>query len=108
MFADVYLRRCRGQRLRQSDENAQTPRYGALQLAHVGTGGPGYTVLTLQAVNNHTEGGKLLCLYEPVIIGLGNGWLAFRGFESLALTDGGTVSFVQEWRCRVTARARCG
>ena len=108
MFADVYLRRCRGQRLRPSEESAQTPRHGALQLAHVGTGGPGYTVLTLQAVNNHTEGGKLLCLYEPVIIGLGSGWLAFRGFESLALTDGGTVSFVQEWRCLVTERARCG
>ena len=108
MFADVYLRRCRGQRLRSSDEIAQTPRHGVLQLAHVGTGGPGYTVLTLQAVNDPTQEGELMCLYEPVIIGLGNGWLSFRGFESLAIADGGTVSFVQEWRCRVTERARCG
>ena len=108
MFADVYLRRCRGQRLRPSEESAQTPRHGALQLAHVGTGGPGYTVLTLPVVNNPTPEGDLMCLYEPVIIGLGNGWLAFRRFESLAIADGGTVSFVQEWRCRVTGRARRG
>ncbi len=108
MRADVYLRRCRGQRLRPSDENAQTPRHGVLQLAHVGMAGAGYTVLTLQAVGNPTQEGELLRLYEPILIGLGNGWLTFRGFESLATTDGGTVSFVQEWRCRVTERARCG
>ena len=108
MHADVYLRRCHGQRLRPSDENAQTPRYGVLQLAHVGTTGSGYAVLTLQAVGKPTQEGELLRLYEPVIIGLGNGWLSFRGFESLAAADGAAVSFVQEWRCKVTERAPRG
>ena len=108
MYADVYLRRCRGQRLRPPDENAQTPRYGVLQLARVGTTGSGYAVLTLQALGNPTQEGELLRLYEPVIIGLGNGWLSFRGFESLATADGAAVSFVQEWRCKVTERAPHG
>lgn len=103
MHADVYLRRCRGKRLRPAEENAQTPLYGVLQLAHVGMNSPGYTVLTLHAVGNQTEQGELLRLYEPVITGVGNGWLAFRGFESIATADG-AVSFVQEWRCCVSER----
>lgn len=37
-------------------------------------------------------------LYEPVMIGLGGGWISFRGFESAA-SDGGPIGYVQEWRC---------
>jgi len=107
MCADVYLRRCRGQRLRPADENAQTPLYGVLQLAHVGMAGSGYTVLTLKALGNQTREGELLRLYEPVIIGLGNGWLSFRGFESFPTADG-AVSVVQEWRCKITERTPHG
>lgn len=103
MYAEVYLRRCRGKRLRPSDENTQPPLYGTLQLAYVGAAGPGYAVLTLRALGNQTEQGELLRLYEPVIIGLGTWWMVFRGFESYS-TEDGTVSFVQEWRCHVTER----
>jgi len=103
MYAEVYLRRRRGKRLQPSEENAQTPLYGVLQLAHVGAAGSGYSVLTLHALGNQTNDGELLRLFEPVIIGLGNWWLVFRGFESFATSDG-VVSFVQEWRCGVRER----
>lgn len=103
MYAEVFVRRCRGKRLRPSEESAQTPLYGELRLAYVGAAGPGYAVLTLQALGNQTAQGELLHLYEPVITGLGTWWIAFRGFESHSTAEG-TVSFVQEWRCHVTER----
>ena len=100
MNVDVYLRRCRGQRLSSADENAQTPLFGELSLAYVSSAHMVYAVLSLQAFGNQTKEGTLLHLYEPVITGVGDQWLVFRGFESFA-GDGGTVSFLQEWRCKL-------
>ena len=103
MFAEVYIRRCRGKRLTQSEEMAQTPLYGALQFACVGQSASRYQLLTLNSIGNQTEQGELLRLYEPVMIGLGSGWISFRGFESFKTAEG-VSSLVQEWRCRIVTR----
>jgi hypothetical protein len=48
--------------------------------------------LTLLDPGNQTSGGHLAELYEPQLIGLGNGRMRFRGIESV---DG--RGYAQEW-----------
>ncbi len=100
MFAHVYLRRCRGKRLSRRDEMAQTPLFGEMTFATVGYRHGQFRELILQAIGNTTESGQLAVLYEPVMIGLGTGWISFRGFDAIDTGDG-SVGFVQEWRCRM-------
>lgn len=57
-------------------------------------------VLQLRDACNQTSEGQLAALYEPVIIGLGNGILRFRGIERVE-TDDGPVGYAQEWRCEL-------
>lgn len=57
-------------------------------------------VLQLSAIDNQTEAGHLATLYEPVITGLGNGQMSFRGIERVQGLDGVT-GYAQEWRITV-------
>lgn len=100
MLLEVHLRRFHGRRLTTSEERQRAPLVGDASFCTVGYAQGEYKQLSLQQRNNQTESGTLLKLYEPVMAGLGNDWIVFRGFEKLETKDG-PVSFVQEWRCRV-------
>jgi hypothetical protein len=51
-------------------------------------------------IYNQTSTGHLATLYEPVITGLGNGRMTFRGIERMESEDGVT-GYAQEWRVEV-------
>lgn len=57
-------------------------------------------VLQLSEITNQTDSGHLATLYEPVITGLGNGRMTFRGIERVQGEDGVT-GYAQEWRVEV-------
>jgi hypothetical protein len=57
-------------------------------------------VLQLSEITNQTDTGHLATLYEPVITGLGNGLMTFRGIERVEGEDG-VSGVVQEWRCEL-------
>lgn len=99
MKAQVYIRRRFGKRIEA--ERASTPLVGELQFGQVKTGISTMAVLSLHATSNTNESGTLAQLYEPVMVGLGNWWISFRGYESFN-SDGGPTSYMQEWRCYVS------
>lgn len=104
MHANVYLRRRFGQRLSDQEESQSGPLVGLLSLSRLSLkNGECVEELRLRRVNNNTPEGVLATLYEPTLIGLGSGWISFRGFENRP-ADSGPVGYVQEWRCYIGDR----
>jgi len=100
MLAQVFIRRRFGRRLSDSEDRAQTPITGHLQYGHLSCKSGEIAELSLHAEGDTTQQGSLLCLYEPVMIGLGHWWIVFRGFEAVKTPDG-AISYAQEWRCHI-------
>jgi outer membrane cobalamin receptor len=55
-------------------------------------------------IDNQTQEGHLATLYEPVITGLGNGLMTFRGIERVQ-GKAGVTGYAQEWR--ITVEVAC-
>lgn len=101
MNATIQLLRRYGRRLRKRDLGEAKQLSGQLQMFSVQHRAYGSVmVLQLSAIDNQTQEGHLATLYEPVITGLGNGLMTFRGIERVEGQDGVT-GYAQEWRVRV-------
>lgn len=101
MEATIQLLRKHGRRLRRRDLPAAKPLTGQLTMFSVQHRAYGsVSILQLTAVANQTADGHLATLYEPVLTGLGNGILTFRGIERVQTPDG-PAGYAQEWRCTV-------
>lgn len=98
MKATIQLLRRYGRKLRRrelSEAKQLTGQLAMFSVQHRAYGS--VTVLQLSDVDNQTKEGHLATLYEPVITGLGNGLMTFRGIERVAGEDGVT-GYAQEWR----------
>lgn len=101
MKATIQLLRRYGRRLRKRDLSEAKQLYGQLQMFSVQHRAYGSVlVLQLSEVTNQTETGHLAALYEPVITGMGNGLMTFRGIERVEGLEGVT-GYAQEWRVEV-------
>lgn len=101
MKATIQLLRCYGRRLRRRGSSEAKQLTGRLQMFCVQHRAYGSVlVLQLSEVTNQTKEGHLATLYEPVITGLGNNVMTFRGIERIE-TEDGPVGYAQEWRCQV-------
>lgn len=101
MRATIQLLRKYGRKLRRrelSEANQLTGHLTMFSVQHRAYGS--VMVLKLSVVDNQTETGHLATLYEPVISGLGNGLMTFRGIERME-TEDGPVGYAQEWRVEV-------
>ncbi|MDP3512189.1 MAG: hypothetical protein Q8S20_05505 [Sulfuritalea sp.] len=98
MKATVQLLRRYGRKLRKRNLGEVTWLSGQLQMFSVQHRAYGSVqVLQLSAIDNQTSDGHLATLYEPVITGLGNGRMTFRGIERME-SEEGPVGYAQEWR----------
>ena len=101
MKVTIQLLRRYGRKLRQRDLREVKQLSGQLQMFSVQHRAYGSVmVLGLSEVTNQTKEGHLATLYEPVLTGLGNGLMTFRGIERVQGEDGVT-GYAQEWRCEV-------
>lgn len=100
MYVKLQLERCRGRHLPWRQILNQPAVRGALHMFDVAYRSGHVTVLELRDSGNQTEAGLLATLYEPVLLGLGDNVLRFRGYER-ASSEEGAIGFVQEWRCEL-------
>jgi hypothetical protein len=100
MKAEVYFRRLRGQRVSEREQSSKPPLLGHLTYATVTYGTCPVRVLSLHENGNNTSMSTTAQLFEPEMIGLAHGWIVFRGYEAIP-GEGGPISFLQEWRCRL-------
>ena len=102
MIAKVYLLRRFGVRLRDREAVGAEPLLGELQLSDTQYNGRAVRTLTLSKLGT-TVDNTLAKLAEPVILGLGNNRMRFRGIEAIQTRDG-KAGMIQEWLVEVVNR----
>src|SRR5262245_41498479 len=102
MRCRVYMLRRGGRRLPWRDVQNGPSYEGDLRTYHLGATGVGryYYVAALVRPGDAKCTPLVPRLYEPVLVGIGDGVISLRGFERVG-TNEEPVAVVQEWYCVV-------
>lgn len=102
MFARVLRLRQMGVLIRDQPPPEQQWAIGIFEMTGNSAGGPGNKRrLVLRDARANPDKGLLFELYQPVLIGVTDPYLRFRGIEGVAFGDGEVGAMVQEWLVRM-------